>query len=143
MTGTRACHSILATNGRPLLKCWSGSGCTQEVVIDALRLRGLWPTGATGKPLTEAELKRIRQKEQQRQEKVRQRQAEAAEMAGKVWKAATPAEADNPYLARKQVTPTGTLKEIELSALKELTRRYHPKVQRRTPWREAEFYLSR
>ena len=105
-------------NGSIVLKCFSG--CSQEAVLDALRLRGLWHTGPTGQPLTKAELKKIRQKEQQRQEKDRQRHADAAALAQAIWKAAKAVEPDHPYLSRKQVQPTDTLREIDLEVLVEI-----------------------
>ena len=44
------------------------------------------------------------------------RQAEAATKATTLWKAATPANTDHPYLVRKHVSPVATLREIEASA---------------------------
>jgi len=41
------------------------------------------------------------------------RRAEAAKKSAAVWKAATPATNNNPYLARKQVSPVATLREID------------------------------
>lgn len=40
-------------------------------------------------------------------------QQQAAEKAVALWEAATPAQADHPYLARKRVPPVATLREIE------------------------------
>lgn len=48
-------------------------------------------------------------------EKVRE-QSEAAKQAMTIWKAATPASANNPYLSRKQVSPVATLREIDADA---------------------------
>ncbi|MDO9225634.1 MAG: DUF3987 domain-containing protein [Pseudomonadota bacterium] len=42
--------------------------------------------------------------------------AEAAKNAAAIWKAATPATADNPYLKRKRVAPVATLREIDAGA---------------------------
>lgn len=42
--------------------------------------------------------------------------AEAAKKAAVIWKAATEARADHPYLVRKQVSPVATLREIEAGA---------------------------
>jgi putative DNA primase/helicase len=44
------------------------------------------------------------------------RQAEAATKATAIWKAASPTNPDHRYLARKQVSPVATLREIEASA---------------------------
>jgi putative DNA primase/helicase len=44
------------------------------------------------------------------------RQAEAVTKATALWKAATPANTDHPYLVRKHVSPVVTLREIEASA---------------------------
>jgi len=80
-----------------------------------------------GQPLTETELKQIRQKWQQRQEKDRQRHADAAALAQATWRAAKVAQPDHPYLIRKQVQPTDTLREIDLEVLVELIN-YHPQA---------------
>ena len=42
--------------------------------------------------------------------------AEAAKKAAAIWKAATPATADNPYLKRKRIAPVATLREIDAGA---------------------------
>ena len=42
--------------------------------------------------------------------------ADAAKNAAAIWKAATPVNADNPYLKRKQVSPVATLREIDADA---------------------------
>jgi len=115
----------LGDNDTPLLKCFAG--CSQEAVLDALRQRDLWHTGQTGQPLTEAEVKKIRQMGQQRQEKDRQRHADAAALAQAIWKAAKAVEPDHPYLSRKQVQPTDTLREIDLEVLVEIIK-YHPQA---------------
>src|SRR5450755_125991 len=46
------------------------------------------------------------------QEDTERRQAEASTKAETIWKAASPALPDNPYLARKQVLPVATLREL-------------------------------
>lgn len=46
--------------------------------------------------------------------------AKTANIAATIWKAATPAKEDLPYLARKQVQPVATLREIEAGTLPQL-----------------------
>lgn len=58
----------------------------------------------------------------------RKRHAKAATKAAAIWKAATPASADHPYLARKQVSPVSTLREIDASAVAEILG-YAPKAK--------------
>ena len=50
--------------------------------------------------------------EQHRQEQA----AQAAKKAQALWKAATPAKSNNPYLTRKGVSPVPTLREIDVTA---------------------------
>lgn len=114
----------LGDNGAPLLKCFSG--CTQEAVVDELKARGLWHDGQ-GKVVSEEELNQARRRSVQRQAERQQKYAKAAVIAQSVWKAAGPARQDHPYLVRKQVQPTDTLREIDLGKLAKLTG-YHPQT---------------
>lgn len=54
----------------------------------------------------------------QAQEEQARRQSEAAVMALALWRAATPARGDHPYLMRKQVAPVPTLREIDADEAK-------------------------
>lgn len=69
-------------------------------------------------PLTDAEREARHQRRQaairQAHEEEAKRRAEAAHKAQLLWKAAQPASADHPYLVRKGVQPTPTLREIAL-----------------------------
>lgn len=56
-----------------------------------------------------------------------ERRSKAAQLAAKVWKAATPV-TDNPYLHRKKEESTNTLREIPLSELVKLIS-YHPQAK--------------
>ncbi|QVN18990.1 pentapeptide repeat-containing protein [Burkholderia pyrrocinia] len=58
--------------------------------------------------------------------KLKARQASAARTAVDVWTVSTPAGADHPYLARKGVAPTSTLREIDAADLKRVAG-YAPK----------------
>ena len=72
------------------------------------------------KPITPAERLAFRQRcEQARQEREAeesQRHIEAAKKSAAVWKAATEAKPDHPYLVRKRVSPVATLREIDAGA---------------------------
>lgn len=48
------------------------------------------------------------------QAEIAKEQAETASKAQAIWKAAVPAPADHPYIVRKGVEPTGTLREIDV-----------------------------
>lgn len=71
--------------------------------------------------LTHSELEERRQRgEQEKRKSDKERvesQAKAAELAMIVWNFADPAKADNPYLHRKLVAPTSTLREMTLATL--------------------------
>ncbi|WP_234745723.1 VapE domain-containing protein [Burkholderia sp. WTPI3] len=71
-----------------------------------------------------AEQERIRRERAERDAKAEaglaMERADAATKAFAVWSKATPAAADHPYLARKGVQPTDTLREIDASRLKAL-----------------------
>lgn len=60
------------------------------------------------------------------QETIQRERQEAASKAAAILKAATPAQADHPYLVRKQVAPADTLREIDASAAASLLG-YQPK----------------
>jgi putative DNA primase/helicase len=73
-----------------------------------------------GRKLSEAER---RERDRQRAETIRKaeeeeamRRAEAANKSAAIWKAATSASADHPYLSRKHVSSVATLREIDASA---------------------------
>ena len=69
------------------------------------------------KPFTPAEREAFRQRceteRRAREAEEASRHAEAREKAAEVWKAATPAGSDHPYLARKQVSPVESVRDIE------------------------------
>lgn len=111
-------------NGTLVLKCFSG--CSQDAVIDAMKVRGLWHDGPS-RNLTNEEMEEIRRRTEQRQEQDQRKHTEAAGKAQAVWTAASPARPDHSYLARKQVTPTSTIREIDLSTLTEIIG-YHPQA---------------
>lgn len=100
---------------------------------------GDWRTGAShtwradiGRRLTPQELaeqqRRIDEARRQDEEERRRRAEQAAALAAAVWKAARPAGSDHPYLARKGVTPSVTLRELDAA---ELARRvgYSPQAR--------------
>lgn len=76
------------------------------------------------KPYTSAEREAFRQRcEQERQEREAEetrRHAEAASKAATIWKAASPAGEDHPYLVRKHVKPVSTLRELPADKLASL-----------------------
>jgi len=55
--------------------------------------------------------------QREREAEETRKHAEAAKKAAAIWKAGTPATADNPYLARKHVPAVATLREIEADAV--------------------------
>ncbi len=68
-------------------------------------------------PAEAAERRQRAEKERERAEALlAEKRAAAAKLAGKVWKVATPT-ADSVYFARKQVTPTNTIRESGLDEL--------------------------
>lgn len=111
-------------SGTLLLKCFSG--CPQEAVIDALKIKDLWPEGK-GNVLSDEELRQAQQRSEQRQAERQKKCIKAATIAQSVWKAASPALPDHPYLVRKKVQPTNTLREIDLGKLAKLIG-YHPQA---------------
>lgn len=74
-----------------------------------------------GRTLTEderrAQRQRIDEMRAQRDAEDARRKAEAAKTAAALWKAATPAGEDHPYLVRKGVSPVETLREIQVEDL--------------------------
>ena len=98
----------LGDNRSPVVKCWAG--CSQQDVIAALRIRGLWPeqqtvfrpttpTGKGGKKSTS---------------RVPPDPAETAAEAARRWEAAGPANRDHPYLAGKGLNGIGLRQEGNL-----------------------------
>ncbi|BBD77406.1 AAA family ATPase [Hydrogenophilus thermoluteolus] len=67
-----------------------------------------------------AHRRRIEEARRQVEEERRKRAEQAARLAATVWRAAQPARPDHPYLARKKVSPTATLRELPLDELTEL-----------------------
>ena len=114
----------LGDTGKPIVKCWSG--CSQEAVIDSLKAVDAWPV--TGQGPNQEDLENARRRSEQRKADRQRDYAQAAALASKVWKAAGPSMPDHSYLARKQVAPTETLKQIDLATLVELIG-YHPQVK--------------
>ena len=113
----------LGENGRPVVKCWSG--CSQESVLDALRVKGLW--SGQGKQLSHEDMAQAHKRSDERIKARQKEQAAAAALSQTVLKVSSPAMPDNPYLERKRVVPTATLWELELEALKKIIG-YHPKA---------------
>ena len=76
------------------------------------------------KPFTSAEREAFRQRceveRRAREAEDSRRHAEAREKAAEIWKASTPASASHPYLARKQVEPVESLREIDSIAAAEI-----------------------
>lgn len=65
----------------------------------------------------ESHRQRVAQMRVQREAADARRRAAAARTAGEIWKAATPAGADHPYLVRKGIRPVETLREIDVDDL--------------------------
>jgi putative DNA primase/helicase len=77
-----------------------------------------YDSGQTLTPAELAERKRLAEiRSREAEEETAKEQAEAAELADKVFKAAAPAIPENPYLLRKGVKPTSTLRQIALDDL--------------------------
>jgi putative DNA primase/helicase len=57
---------------------------------------------------------RVEAARREREANEAKRRAEAAAKAAQLWKASTPAKQDHPYLRRKEVSPTDTLREIHV-----------------------------
>ena len=76
--------------------------------------------GAPPKPPTAQELAERRRRALEAEAEKTKRHAEAAGKALKVWKAGQAAGADHPYLARKGVPPTDTMREVGISQLKSI-----------------------
>ncbi len=91
-----------------------GGGVTIGTLYREARERGWRDDCPRPNPAEQAERQRIaaEREAQEQAETQRQRKATAAKAAA-VWNAATPAQPDNPYLVRKQVAPTDTLREID------------------------------
>lgn len=74
-----------------------------------------------GRPLTPAEeaeqRRRIEEARRQAEEERQQRAEQAAALAAAIWKAARQAGSDHPYLTRKGITATPTLRELEATEL--------------------------
>jgi putative DNA primase/helicase len=70
----------------------------------------------------EIEARRREAAERAAKEKARKARehAQAARRAGEIWEAATPAQADHPYLVRKRISPTVGLREMEAQTVAEI-----------------------
>ena len=68
----------------------------------------------------EAHRRRIEAARCQAEEERRRRAEHAARLAATVWSAARPARPDHPYLVRKRVSPTATLRELPIDTLADL-----------------------
>jgi putative DNA primase/helicase len=61
----------------------------------------------SAKPISSEERDRIKAEKERRQQERRERQNRAARRARAIWKSATPAPADHPYLSKKHIQPHG------------------------------------
>lgn len=93
---------------------------TAGTLFHEAKVNGWRDDGIQHKPTAEelAERKRIAE-ERTRQEEadIAREREETAKKAGAGWKAATDAKPDNPYLVRKEIAPTKTLREIDADKL--------------------------
>jgi len=100
-------HISDGDNGFPIVKCFSTS-CSQESVIAALQVKGLWPKH--DKPLSKQEREQLK-KERKANEAVRKaeekkRHKMAAEKARNIYETANAGEpAQHPYAVRKGINP--------------------------------------
>ncbi|MDP2030763.1 MAG: DUF3987 domain-containing protein [Thiobacillus sp.] len=93
---------------------------TAGTLFHEAKSNGWRDDGTYQKPTPEelAERKRIEQYAHAREEaRTALERAEAAKKAAAIWKAATEAKPDHPYLARKRVSPVATLREIDAVAV--------------------------
>lgn len=83
-----------------------------------------WRDDGTCRKLTSEELEKRRriaaERATQEEAEIARERAEAAKKADAIWKAATQASADHPYLSRKRVSPVATLREIDAIAAAEI-----------------------
>ncbi len=113
-------ESFNAKDARDVWKSIRGNGrVTAGTLFHEAKANG-WHDDGTHQTLTAEELaarRRIAAEQAAREESTKARErAEAAKNAVAIWKAATPAPVDNPYLVLKQVAPVATLREIDAGA---------------------------
>lgn len=117
----------LAGDGFTLLEHVHGWSFSEALAAVAGEL-GL---GYEVEPPTPAELEQRRQEQAERRRKEEEREqrkrAEAANKAGELWRAASPATRANPYLDRKGVQPVSTLREVKAETARQ-TLGYAPKA---------------
>lgn len=92
---------------------------TAGTLFHEAKTNGWRDDGTHHKPTPEelAERQRVNaERAAQEEAKLASERAEAAKKSAAVWKAATEAKADHPYLERKQVLPVATLREIDADA---------------------------
>lgn len=111
-------------NGSIVVKCHSG--CSQEAVINELKARGLWHNGQ-GKALSKEDLEQARKRAEQRKAERQKKYDEKAALAQSVYSKSSSVLLDHPYLARKLVKPTPTMRELDLAELVKLIG-YHPQA---------------
>ena len=93
---------------------------TAGTLFHEAKANGWRDDGTHQKPTPEelAERQRIQQYAHAREEaKTARERTEAAKKAAAIWKAATEAKPDHPYLSRKRVSPVATLREIDAGAV--------------------------
>ena len=93
---------------------------TAGTLFHEARANGWRDDGPHRKPTPEelAERQRINtERAAQEEARTASERAEAAKKSAAVWKAASEAKADHPYLVRKQVSPVATLREIDAVAV--------------------------
>lgn len=92
---------------------------TAGTLFHEAKANGWRDDGTHQKPTPEelAERQRIQQYARAREEaRTASERAEAAKKSAAIWKAATEAKPDHPYLVRKRVSPVATLREIDVGA---------------------------
>jgi putative DNA primase/helicase len=102
---------------------WKSIRAAGKVTVGTLFLEARtngWRDDGTQQKLTTdefAERQRIAaERVAQEDARIASERAEAAKNSGEIWKAATEAKSDHPYLVRKQVSPVETLREIDAAA---------------------------
>lgn len=113
---------------------WKSIRASGKVTIGTLfyeaKANGWRDDGAHQKPTPEelAERRSIAAERDAKEEaEITRKRADTASMAAAILKAATEAEANHPYLSRKQVSPVATLREIDAGAAAAILG-YHPKT---------------
>ncbi len=94
-------------------------GVTPGTLFHEAKANGWRDDGTHQKPTPEeiAERQRIAaERAAQEEARIASERAEAAKKSAAVWKAASEAKPDHPYLVRKQVSPVATLREIDAGA---------------------------